>query len=275
MSKDKIKDRDECIRICEELRSKKKIIGFASGAFDLLHAGHVDFLEKLKERCDVLIVGINSDASVHQYKGPNRPIVKEKHRMMVVAGVEAVDYVFLFNERRNQKNIEALKPDLYFKAEPYKADNLTSKDIVEKYGGKIDIIPIEEEISTSDIIQVISRSEKTISEEYIEKGRVGHIKRRPKKIAPAIFLDRDGTINEEVDYLHDPEKFKLLPHALEGLKRFHDMGYRLVIISNQPGIGLGYYPEEDFYRVNRVMVKAFSEARIMIDKIYYCPHSKS
>ncbi len=275
MSKDKIKDRDKLVQICLELRSKKKTIGFTSGAFDLLHAGHVDFLEKAKALCDVLIVGINSDTSVRQYKGPNRPIVKEKHRMMVVAGLEAVDYVFLFNERRNQKNIEALKPDLYIKAGDYQADHLTSGETVEKYGGKVKILPIEEDISTSDIIQVISLSEKTISEKYIEKENVGHIRLRPKKAVPAVFLDRDGTINEEGDYLHDPEKFKLLPNTLEGLKRFHDMGYRLVIISNQPGIGLGYYPEEDFYRVNRVMMKAFSESGIMIDKIYYCSHSKS
>ncbi len=275
MNKDKIKSRDELLPICQELRDRRQKIGFTSGAFDLLHAGHVDFLEKAKKRCDVLIVGVNSDASVHRYKGQNRPIMNEQHRMKVIAALEAVDYVFLFDERRNQKNIEALKPDLYIKAGDYGDDTLTSKEIVEKYGGKSNIIPIEVEISTSGIIQMICDSEKNTSDEYIEKENTGHFRRRPKKASPAVFLDRDGTINEEMGYLHDPKKFKLLPNVIEGIKRFQNMGYRLIIISNQPGIGLGYYPEEDFYRVNRAMMKSFSEAGISIDKIYYCPHSQS
>ncbi|MBN2028963.1 HAD-IIIA family hydrolase [bacterium] len=275
MSKQKIKNRDELVKICQELRIRHQKIGFTSGAFDLLHVGHVDFLEKAKALCDVLIVGLNSDASVHRYKGPNRPIVAEQHRMKIIAALEAVDYVFLFDERRNQKNIEILKPDLYIKAGDYKSDTLTSREIVEKYGGEVSIIPIEEEISTSDIIRIICDSELDVSEKTIDKENAVHVERRPKKAAPAVFLDRDGTINEEIGYLHDPKKFKLLPNVIEGIKRFQDMGYRLVIISNQPGIGLGYYPEEDFYRVNRVMMKAFSEAGISIDKIYYCPHSQS
>lgn len=275
MSIHKIKNRDELIQICQKLRTHRKKIGFTSGAFDLLHAGHVDFLEKAKALCDVLVVGINSDDSVRRYKGSDRPKINEKHRMKIIAGLEAVDYVFLFDERRNQKNIEALRPDLYIKAGDYQSNTLTSKETVEEYGGAVKIIPIEEEISTSDVIQMICNVDRDVSEKYVEKENTGHFERRPKKTAPAIFLDRDGTINEEIRYLHDPKKFELLPHALDGIKRFQDMGFRLVIISNQPGIGLGYYPEEDFYRVNRVMMKAFSEAGILIDKIYFCPHSKS
>ncbi|NOY77981.1 MAG: HAD family hydrolase [Calditrichaeota bacterium] len=76
-----------------------------------------------------------------------------------------------------------------------------------------------------------------------------------------------------MEYLHDPQKFKLLPNVLEGLKKLQDMGYRLVIVTNQGGIGLGYYTEEDFYRVNREMFRQLAPAGIKIDKIYFCPHS--
>lgn len=275
MIQEKIKTRDEIALLCKKLRQNCKKIGFTSGAFDILHAGHADYLEKAKALCDVLIVGVNTDASVRQYKGGERPIVSEEQRMKLVAALGSVDYVFLFNERRNQKNIEKLKPNLYIKAGDYKPENMTSKEIVEKFGGQIKIIPIMEQISTTDLITNIRKSEGRHSNQFIDDEGAIHIQRKKQKQAPAVFLDRDGTINEELMYLHEPEKFKLLPNVLEGLKKFQDMGYRIVIVTNQPGIGLGYYTKEDFYRVNHVMLTTFSQEGILVDKIYYCPHSKS
>ena len=274
MIQDKIKTRAELVRICSDLKKKGNTIGFTSGAFDLLHAGHVDYLEKAKAICDFLIVGINSDKSVKRYKGMGRPIVAQNQRAKVVAALESVDYVFIFEERRNKVNIEELRPDYYIKAGDYKKRELTSKEIIEEYGGEVKIIPITEEISTTSIIKKAA----TVlcdSDYYVEKGEAVHLKRLHLKQSPAIFLDRDGTINEEILYLHEPEKFKLLPNALEGIKKFQDMGYKIVIVTNQPGIGMGYFTEEDFYRVNREMLKQFSKAGILIDKIYFCPHSKA
>lgn len=275
MIQQKIKTREELARLCEQFRQQGKTIGFTSGVFDLLHAGHVDYLEKAKALCDILIVGLNSDASVRAYKGQNRPIVPQDQRLKVVAGLESVDYVFPFDERRNQKNIEALKPHLYIKAGDYSPDMLTSKEIVEKFGGKIHLIPIAESISTSGIIEKIWALRRTQSEQFVEEEGAVHIERIPSKLSQAVFLDRDGTLIEEVEYLHEPEKIRFLPHALEGMRKFQDMGYRLVLLSNQPGIGLGYYTKEDFYRVNRALFKEFSKHGILIDKIYFCPHSKS
>ena len=275
MIKDKITKREALAAICEKLRSKGKTIGFTSGAFDLLHAGHVDYLEKARQMCDVLIVGINSDSSVSQYKGDNRPIINEKHRVRVVAALEAVDYVFVFKERRNKKNIEVIRPHYYIKAGDYTPDQLTSKKIVESYGGEVKIIPVEEELSTTHIMEKIRSLSVREAEEWIDKENTAHKKIRPIKKSPAVFLDRDGTINEDVGYLHDPKKLVILAHALEGIKMFHDMGYKIIIITNQPGIGIGYFPEEDFYRVNRAMLSKFSKAGIKVDKILFCPHSKS
>jgi histidinol-phosphate phosphatase family protein len=109
----------------------------------------------------------------------------------------------------------------------------------------------------------------------VEHEGAVHVERTSAKQSPAVFLDRDGTIIEESDYLHEPERIKILPNAIEGIKRFQDMGYRIVIVTNQPGIGIGYYSKEDFYKVNRELFKHFSQAGILVDKVYFCPHSKS
>ena len=275
MISDKIKSREELKKICDRLKRNGKTIGFTSGAFDLIHAGHVDYLEKAKQICDTLVVGVNSNRSIQKYKGLDRPVLGEDQRVKVIAALESVDYVFLFNERRNQKNIEALKPNYYIKAGDYKLEGLTSKEVVKQYGGEIRLIPIKEEISSTHIIDKIVYSTSHRSGRFVEEGGAVHINRRPSKKSQAVFLDRDGTINEDVGYLHKPERFKFLINALEGLKKIQEMGYRIIIVTNQPGIGLGYFPEEDFYEVNRVMLKAFSKAGIMVDKIYFCPHSKA
>jgi len=269
----KIISRDELSGICAGLRREGKKIGFTSGVFDILHAGHVEYLEKARALCDVLVVGINSDASVRRYKGENRPFVPENLRAKVLAGLASVDFVFIFDERRNQQNILALRPDFYIKAGDYSPEQLTSRDVVESIGGKVVLIPVETEISTTEIIKRVIRAEGGTAEQVVEKEGAVHFSRRPLKAAPAVFLDRDGTINDEMEYLHDPQKFKLLPNVLEGLKKLQDMGYRLVIVTNQGGIGLGYYTEEDFYRVNREMFRQLAPAGIKIDKIYFCPHS--
>jgi rfaE bifunctional protein nucleotidyltransferase chain/domain len=273
--KSKIKTRNELVPICESLRNGGKTVGFTSGAFDLLHAGHTDYLEKAKALCNVLVVGVNSDRSVREYKGQDRPIVPERERIKLVAAMESVDYVFLFDERRNQKNIEALKPKYYFKAGDYRKESLTSAETAQRFGGEARLIPVTESASSTKIIEKILTSGVQRSERWIENDKAVHIERIPAKTAPAVFLDRDGTIIEEMDYLHEPERIRILPHAMEGVKRFQDMGYRIVILTNQPGIGIGYYSKEDFYRVNRTLLKSFSEKGILVDKIYFCPHSKS
>lgn len=275
MIEDKIKTREQLISICNQLRLEKRIIGFTSGAFDLLHAGHVDYLEQAKAECDELIVGVNSDASIQKYKGQDRPIISEKLRLKTVAAMESVAYVFLFDERRNAQNIQLLKPNIYFKAGDYAESQLTSKSVVEQFGGEVRLIPIEENISTTEIINRIRLLDGTSDQFVEEQDRTVHLKRKPPKMQPAIFLDRDGTINLEIGYLSEPEKFELLPNVLTGLKKMQDLGYRLVIVTNQAGIGLGYFTKEDFYRVNKKMLTEVSRSGITIDKIYFCPHSKA
>lgn len=272
-SQNKIQSRETLASLCEKFRLQGKKIGFTSGVFDLLHAGHVDYLEQAKNLCDVLIVGLNSDESVKGYKGPDRPIIPQAQRAKVLAGLAAVDFVFIFSERRNARNIEALKPDFYIKAGDYNSSQLTSGEIVEQYGGQAILIPVTEPVSTSDIIQ---RLQTTASQPSRTAQEAAVCLELPKaRVRPAVFLDRDGTINREIEYLHEPEKFELLPGAGEGLRKLQDLGFLLVIVTNQAGIGLGYFRKEDFYKVNRKMFRELAPFGVKIDRIYFCPHNVS
>ncbi len=275
MNTKKVQSRRRIVTICRHLKKQGKKIGFTSGVFDILHAGHVHYLEQASRICDILVVGINSDSSVKKYKGGLRPIINEKQRVRVIAALESVDYVFLFSDRWNKKNITVLKPNYYIKAGDYTSQQLTSGKLVEQYGGEIKIIPIKDKISTTQIIEKIATSLRRYRPILVRKGKTIHYKHQQLKPSPAIFLDRDGTINKEIQYLHEPNKFEFTQNAIEGIKKLYEAGYKIVIISNQPGIGLGYYTEEDFYKVNKRMLKDFSQSGILIDKIYYCPHSKS
>jgi rfaE bifunctional protein nucleotidyltransferase chain/domain len=232
--------------------------------FDLLHAGHVEYLTKASRLVDVLIVGINADSSVKSNKGELRPINPAEQRAEVVAGLRAVAHVFIFDELSNNVNIELLKPDVYIKAGDYTVDKLTSRHIVESYGGRVEIVPFKEGHSTTSIIDKISVSAITSEGPEIPHPR-----------APAVFVDRDGTINEHVEYLSDPNRFSEIPGSFVALKRLKDLGYRVVVVTNQPGIGLGYFSKEDFFAVNREMMRRAASVGGAIDKIYFCPHSKA
>lgn len=275
MIKEKIKTRKTLASECERLSRRGKTVGFTSGAFDLLHAGHVDYLEKAGQLCDVLIAGVNSDESIRSYKDKNRPVIPQDQRIKVVAALESVDYAFLFDETDNRKNIESLRPDLYIKAGDYQKEQLSSASLVESYGGRVEIIPLKEDISTTRIIETAARAHRHGKSGWAEEGRAVYQSLRTGVSRPAVFLDRDGTINRDIQYLHQPEKLQLIPGAAEGLKILQDSGYRLIIITNQPGIGLGYYTVEDFFAVNLEMFKQLSRKGVWIDKVYFCPHSAS
>ncbi len=266
---DKIKTRDELALLVAQWRQEGKKVGFTSGSFDIVHGGHISYLEKAKEKCDILIVAVNSDLSVQSYKGPDRPLVPGKYRLMLLAGLECVDYVFMFDERRNRTNLEVIKPSYYIKAGDYKPEELTSSDAVEKYGGEIMLLPLEEGLSTTALIEKILR---VFGQ---KKEDVPFTKTEVRKQQKAILVDRDGTINVDIEYLHEPERFKLLPHVGEGLKKMQDLGYKIIVVTTQAGIGLGYFSKEDFYKVNREMFMQLKPYGVIVDKIYFATHAKT
>jgi rfaE bifunctional protein nucleotidyltransferase chain/domain len=262
----KLKTRDELAKIVAKLKKQGKKVGFTCGSFDILHAGHADYFDKAKEICDVLVVGVNSDKSVKKYKGEDRPIIPEHFRAKLIAALESVDYVFLFDERRQVTNIKVLKPDFYIKGGDYTPETMTSRPVVEGVGGKAVVLSLTKGISTTDIIEKVLK--------VYGKKRVSK-KIKKNKVSQAVLLDRDGVINKEVEYLHEPGKFEFETNALDGIKRMQDMGFKIVIITTQAGIGLGYFKKEDFYKVNKVMLKGMSKKGIVVDKIYFCPHGVS
>ena len=133
-------------------RSNKLTIVFANGAFDLLHVGHVRYLEGAKKEGDRLIVAINSDASVRGLKGPNRPVLAEADRAELIAALRAVDYVVIFDEPTVTPLLELLKPDVHCKGTDYTVDTVPERDTVRAYGGRIAIVGDPKDHSTSNLL---------------------------------------------------------------------------------------------------------------------------
>ena len=151
----KITTLEKLIPLVQKLKKRNKKIVTTNGVFDILHFGHVKYLENAKKLGDVLIVGINTDASVKLNKGDKRPINDEKSRMSVLAGLESVNYVFLFNEKAPRKWLSKIKPNVHVKAGDYKMHQIIEKEIVEQNGGKIVIAKIEKGYSTTAMINKI------------------------------------------------------------------------------------------------------------------------
>ena len=147
-----ILDRDALAGRIQQDRAQGLTIAFANGAFDLLHVGHIRYLDGAKREADRLVVAVNSDQSVRGLKGPNRPILTEADRAELVAALRAVDYVVIFNERTVALLLELLKPDVHCKGTDYTVDTVPERDTVRGYGGRIAIVGDPKDHSTSDLL---------------------------------------------------------------------------------------------------------------------------
>ncbi|MFH1545581.1 MAG: D-glycero-beta-D-manno-heptose 1-phosphate adenylyltransferase [archaeon] len=154
-SSEKVKDLSELKEIVSKLKKQGKKIVTTNGCFDLLHVGHVIYLEKAREFGDVLIVGINSDESVKKLKGKMRPLMPERERSGIIAALESVNYVFVFDESNPIKFIEELKPDFHVKGGDYREEEIIEKKAIEENGGKLVLLDEVDNASTSNIIKKI------------------------------------------------------------------------------------------------------------------------
>jgi len=143
----------EAVTLVESRRRLGQRIVFTNGVFDLLHPGHVRYLQAARREGDALIVGINSDRSVRANKGPSRPIMPEHERAEVLEALACVDAVVVFDEETPAAIIEALQPDVLVKGADWAADAIVGRDTVESRGGKVVRMPIESGWSTSAIIE--------------------------------------------------------------------------------------------------------------------------
>ena len=142
---------------CARLRAAGKKIVFTNGAFDLMHAGHATYLQFARNQGDVLVVALNTDASVRRYKGDKRPIVDENNRARMMAALECVDYVTWFDEDEPKELIAELQPDVLVKAEDW-AHYVSGRDIVEARGGKVVLAPMVAGLSTTKLIEKIVKA---------------------------------------------------------------------------------------------------------------------
>jgi len=136
-------------------KQRTKTIVSTSGCFDILHAGHVTYLEEAKAKGDILVVLLNSDSSVRNLKGSTRPVVPEKERATVIAGLASVDYVCIFSERTPCDIIERLQPDIVVKGGDYAGKWIPEMDSVAGYGGRVEYVHMIEGCSTTNIVEKI------------------------------------------------------------------------------------------------------------------------
>jgi D-glycero-D-manno-heptose 1,7-bisphosphate phosphatase len=244
-------------------RADGRRIGFTCGSFDLIHPGHAHYLYLARQRCDRLLVAVNSDASVRRYKSPLRPINPEQDRMYVVAALESVDAVTILNEDRPLSLLLRWKPDLYLKGGDYQASSLRSAKAVEEYGGSAAMIASDFRTSTSAIIDRIAA---IALHTELERPPGSS----PKGLA---LLDRDGTLMRDVPFLSDPAQVELLPGVGEGLAELQAAGFALAIVTNQQGIGLGYCTRQEMIAVNQQLFRALGPFGVRIGRVYYCPHT--
>ena len=153
--KDKIVGLPELKEHVTSLKQEGKRIVFTNGCFDVIHAGHVNLLQDAGNQGDILVVALNSDTSVHTIKGSGRPIISQNHRAEVLASLESVDYVVMFDEPDPLRVIQEIEPHVLVKGGDWSTDAIVGRDVVERAGGTVMSIPLLEGISTTEIIRRI------------------------------------------------------------------------------------------------------------------------
>jgi len=153
--KDNLLTADEMRNEIVRLQKAGKKVVFTNGVFDILHVGHLTYLEEARNLGDILVVGVNSDASVKVNKGDKRPINSETSRAYVLLGTKFVDYTVIFDEKTPEKLLDILKPGIHVKGGDYKKEDLPETKVVEKNGGEVKILSFVDNISTTEIINKI------------------------------------------------------------------------------------------------------------------------
>ena len=253
MTKSKLKSHKEIVQTVQKLKTQGEKIVTLNGSFDILHLGHIRALQEAKHQGDVLIVLLNSDKSIKSYKGPARPINSQKARTEVLSSVECIDYLVLFNGITPKKILAKIKPDIFCQGSDWGKDCI-ERGVVEKYGGNVYVLKWAGNFSTSTLIR-----------------KIIDIHSKPQD--GAVFLDRDGTINiNRPEYLYRIEDFRFAPPAILALQKLSELDYKIIIVTNQSGIGRGYFKVSDVSKLHNWLINELKRNGIRIDRVYYCPH---
>ena len=138
-------------------RARGNTVAFANGCFDVLHVGHIRYLQDAAAQADVLVVGVNGDESVRHLKGSGRPVMDERERAEIIAAIRGVDYVTIFREDSPSRLLGALKPDFHCKGTDYTEESVPERDVVLAYGGRVVIVGDPKDHSTSEILRKLRR----------------------------------------------------------------------------------------------------------------------
>lgn len=157
---DKILDNKNLEQRLDSWHKEGKKIVFSNGCFDILHRGHVEYLSKAADLGDILVIGLNTDASVKRLKGPSRPVNDEKARAVVLAALEFVDAIIFFEEDTPYNLIKFVMPDILVKGKDYKAEEIVGYDIVTGNGGKVETIELVDGFSTTNILKMMNNEKK-------------------------------------------------------------------------------------------------------------------
>jgi len=152
---EKILTREELRKKIDRCRSEGRKVVFTNGCFDIIHAGHTHYLAEARALGDILVLALNSDASVRAIKGEKRPLVPENERAAVAAALGCVDYVVIFGETTPQALIDLLRPDVLVKGGDWKEEDVVGRESVMSWGGKVVIIPQKKGLSTTNIVEKI------------------------------------------------------------------------------------------------------------------------
>ena len=152
----KIKNAIALAKIISGLRSKRMKVVFTNGCFDIVHAGHIEYLSKARAMGDILVIGLNSDASVRRLKGKSRPINNQKDRAKVLSALSFVNYVTIFNEDTPERLIKKIEPDILVKGGDWQMKDIVGASFVKSYGGKVATVPFVKGFSTTSLIKKMS-----------------------------------------------------------------------------------------------------------------------
>ena len=251
---DKVCPREQ---VAERVAALKRPVVFTNGVFDVLHRGHVDYLHEARKLGGSLVVAVNSDASARLLgKGPDRPLNRAEDRAAVLAGLASVSLVTFFDERTPVALIQDVHPDLYVKGGDYDMATLEETRVVRSWGGDAVAIPFVDGFSTTSLVKRIRAG----AEVGVPAGR------------KAAFLDRDGVINLDRAYVHHWDEFEFVPGAVDAMRRLHEAGYVLVVVTNQSGLARGMYTQAQYRTLTTAMRAALAQAGAPVAAVYHCPH---
>ncbi len=235
---------EELKETVEDINRKNYSIGCITGSFDLLHEGHKYAIENCKTKVDKLFVLLNSDNSIKQYKGPNRPIENQEIRIQNINNYENECYYFIFDKLIPNDILEIIKPNKYFISKEWSTSPVESL-VLDKQYTKIESHPFLSGFSTSNLV----------SKEKISSG--------------AIFLDRDGTINEDLGYISDEKDLFISEENILGLQKLAKLNFKIFIITNQSGVSKKYFSEKKLIKINNCLLKKIHNFGGRIDKVFY------